>query len=80
MFISLLDIYWDYYKDYDFKIEWKDDDMVMVDMCILGCDIKGEVKICDGSYEVDMDLLFFFWLFKGWIWKGFDEEVECWCE
>ncbi|MEM6706947.1 MAG: polyhydroxyalkanoic acid system family protein, partial [Acidobacteriota bacterium] len=80
MLTSLLDTYRDHYKDYDLKTEWKDDDTATVDMCISGRDIKGEVKVCDGTYEVDMDLPLFFRPFKGRIRKGLDEEIERWCE
>ncbi len=77
---SLLDTYKEHYKEYEMQANWTGDDTAEIDMCISGRNIKGQVKVCDDCYEVDMDLPLFFRPFKKRIRKGMDEEVERWTE
>ncbi len=78
MLDRLFDVYCKHYEEYDLETSWSDDQTAQIGMKVKGREISGQVKVCDDSYEVDIQLPRMVRLFKGRIRKELDATVAEW--
>lgn len=73
-----LNTYVEDYAQYSMETGWKDEATAQVGFQVTGTRVDGEIKVCEGRYEIDLDLPWVLRPFKKEIVKSIDREFARW--